>query len=48
MNLGQLAFMIRGRYLRDVLSFPKVKGKPYYRFEILNEIKQVLESKNAH
>ena len=48
MNLGQLAFLIRARYLRDVLSFPKVKGKPYYRFEILNEIKQVLESKNAH
>lgn len=45
MNLGQLAFLIRGRYLRDVISFPKVQGKPYYRFEILNEIRQVLEGK---
>ncbi len=45
MNLGQLAFLIRARYLRDVISFPKVQGKPYYRYEVLNEIRQVLEGK---
>ena len=45
MNLGQLALLLRARYLRDVLSFPKVQGKPYYRFEVLNEIRQVLEGK---
>jgi len=48
MNLGQLAFLLRGRYLCDVISFPKVQGKPYYRFEILNEIRTVLEGKKTH
>ena len=28
MNLGQLAFLIRGHYLKDVVSYPKVQESP--------------------
>lgn len=45
MNLGQLAFLIRGRYLREVVSFPKVQGKPYYRSEVLKKIRDILGEK---
>ena len=45
MNLGQLAFMIRGTYLKDVVSYPKVQGKPFFRGEILAKIEALMESK---
>jgi len=46
MNLGQLAFLLQGRYARPVLSFPKVQGKPFYRFEILEKIQEILGAKS--
>jgi len=34
LNLGQLAEVVRSRYLVDALSLPKVKGKPFLVGEI--------------
>jgi 2-oxoglutarate ferredoxin oxidoreductase subunit alpha len=45
MNLGQLAFLIKGTYLKDVVSYPKVQGKPFFRAEILGKIAALMESK---
>jgi 2-oxoglutarate ferredoxin oxidoreductase subunit alpha len=42
MNLGQLALLIQGRYLKRVASYTKVQGKPFYRHEILTKIHEVL------
>jgi 2-oxoglutarate ferredoxin oxidoreductase subunit alpha len=47
MNLGQLAFLVRGNYLKDVVSYPKVQGKPFFRAEILAKIEALLESKES-
>lgn len=44
MNLGQLNVLIRAKYLLDVISFPKVKGRPFQISEIVNKIKDILES----
>jgi len=43
MNLGQLALLIRGRYLKDVITFSKVQGRPFTRTEIYNKIREILE-----
>jgi 2-oxoglutarate ferredoxin oxidoreductase subunit alpha len=43
MNGGQLALLLRARYLKDVRSFTKVQGKPFFRNEILQKINQILE-----
>jgi 2-oxoglutarate ferredoxin oxidoreductase subunit alpha len=43
MNSGQLALLIRARSLKDVVTFSKIQGKPFYRREILRKILQVLE-----
>ena len=49
MNLGQLALLLRAHYLKDVISFTKVQGKPFSRQEIFERILQILESKtNVH
>ncbi len=42
MNTGQLAFLLRGRYLRDVVSFTKVQGKPFKVSEIKARADEVL------
>lgn len=42
MNLGQLAFILRGRYLVDAISYSKVQGKPFKQAEIENKIVEVL------
>ncbi|MEO8503411.1 MAG: 2-oxoacid:acceptor oxidoreductase subunit alpha [Acidobacteriota bacterium] len=42
MNLGQLALLLRAKYLKDIVSYSKVQGKPFYRHEILEKIEQVL------
>jgi 2-oxoglutarate ferredoxin oxidoreductase subunit alpha len=47
MNLGQLAMLLRARYLKDVQSLTKVQGQPFTRQEILDKIQEILESK-AH
>jgi len=47
MNLGQLSLLLRARYLKDVISYPKVQGKPFTRQEIFQKIQEILEL-NAH
>jgi 2-oxoglutarate ferredoxin oxidoreductase subunit alpha len=48
MNLGQLALLLRARYLKDVLSLNKIKGQPFTRQEILEKIQQIVEPKHVH
>jgi 2-oxoglutarate ferredoxin oxidoreductase subunit alpha len=43
MNMGQLALLVRARYLKDVVSFSKVQGRPFTRTEIYDKIKEILE-----
>ncbi|KAB2965115.1 MAG: 2-oxoacid:acceptor oxidoreductase subunit alpha [Thermoanaerobaculia bacterium] len=42
MNLGQLALLIQGRFLKPVISYTKVEGKPFYRHEIRTRIGELL------
>jgi 2-oxoglutarate ferredoxin oxidoreductase subunit alpha len=44
MNLGQLALLLRAAYLKDIISFTKVQGKPFFRHEIISKIEEILES----
>ncbi len=49
MNLGQLALLLRARFLKDVITFSKVQGRPFTRQEIFDKILQILESNaNVH
>ena len=49
MNLGQLALLLRARYLKDILSYTKVQGKPFTRQEIFQRIQEILElNANVH
>ncbi|MFQ5601116.1 MAG: 2-oxoacid:acceptor oxidoreductase subunit alpha [Candidatus Krumholzibacteriia bacterium] len=43
MNLGQLASVLRSRYLLDVITYSKVQGQPIKRREIIQRVKEVLE-----
>jgi 2-oxoglutarate ferredoxin oxidoreductase subunit alpha len=43
MNMGQLALLLRARYLKDILTFSKVQGRPFTRTEIYNKIREILE-----
>ena len=43
MNRGQLAMLIRAKFLVDVDSFTKVQGLPFYTDELTSRVKQVLE-----
>ena len=42
MNRGQLALLLRARYLVDVVSYPKIQGRPFFRSEILARIRTLL------
>ncbi len=42
LNLGQLAFLLRARYLRDVVSLPKVQGRPFKISEIRAKIDELV------
>ena len=44
MNTGQLAMVLRARYLVDIISLSKVQGRPFFRGEILAAIRQQLEA----
>jgi 2-oxoglutarate ferredoxin oxidoreductase subunit alpha len=44
MNLGQLALLLRARYLKDVVTLSKVQGRPFTRSEIVDRIVQILEA----
>ncbi|MEM1205989.1 MAG: 2-oxoacid:acceptor oxidoreductase subunit alpha [Acidobacteriota bacterium] len=43
MNMGQLAMVLRAKYLVDIEPFAKVQGKPFSRSEILAKIESILE-----
>jgi 2-oxoglutarate/2-oxoacid ferredoxin oxidoreductase subunit alpha len=42
MNCGQLALLLRARFLKDIVSYSKVEGKPFTRHEIQDRIMAVL------
>jgi 2-oxoglutarate ferredoxin oxidoreductase subunit alpha len=42
MNLGQLATMIRAKYLIDAVAFSKVKGRPFQIREIIEKVEEYL------
>jgi len=41
MNLGQLALLVRARYLVDAIRFNKVQGLPFKANELVDFIKDV-------
>jgi 2-oxoglutarate ferredoxin oxidoreductase subunit alpha len=43
LNLGQLAMLLRARYLVPAVSFKKVKGKPFKISELTERIEQLYE-----
>ena len=42
LNLGQLALLIRGKYLIDAISFTKIQGRPFTISEVEQKIKEML------
>jgi len=48
MNSGQLALLLRARFLKDIITYSKVQGKPFFRNEILNKIHEILETGHVH
>lgn len=44
LNMGQLASLIRSRYLKPAVSYPKVQGQPFKIQELEARIRQMLES----
>ncbi len=42
LNLGQLTFVIRGNFLREVVSYPKIQGLPFKVSEIVGKVAEVL------
>jgi 2-oxoglutarate ferredoxin oxidoreductase subunit alpha len=45
LNLGQLAFLLRGTYLVDVVSYNRVKGKPFRIQEIVDEAQRLVDER---
>ncbi len=48
MNMGQLSLLLRARYLKDIRSMNKVEGKPFFRSEILEEVRALLGADHVH
>ena len=44
LNTGQMAMILRARFLKDIETLSKVQGKPFNRGEIYNKIVDILES----
>ena len=42
LNLGQLAMMLRARYLAEVVSLGKVRGRPFWVRDIAEAIEEML------
>jgi 2-oxoglutarate ferredoxin oxidoreductase subunit alpha len=42
LNLGQLVWVLRSRYLVDAVSYPKVQGKPFMQSELEAKIRSLL------
>ena len=43
-NLGQLALLLRGRYLTDVISYNRVRGLPFRAAELAAVIQDVINN----
>jgi 2-oxoglutarate ferredoxin oxidoreductase subunit alpha len=43
MNLGQLLWVLRAKYLVDARGYNKVQGKPFMQREIEAKIEEVLQ-----
>ena len=43
LNLGQLAMIIRSKFLVDATSLSKVQGKPFTQSEIYNKIQELIK-----
>ncbi len=43
MNLGQLVWMLRAKYLVDAISYSKVQGKPFKQSEIEAKIEELIQ-----
>lgn len=43
LNMGQLAMLLRSRFLIPAISYPKVKGKPFKITELVSKIEEVYE-----
>jgi 2-oxoglutarate ferredoxin oxidoreductase subunit alpha len=43
LNMGQLAMLLRARYLVPAISYPKVKGKPFKISELTAKINEIYE-----
>ncbi len=44
LNLGQLALLLRAKFLIDAISFSKVKGKPFKISELTSKMEELLEN----
>jgi 2-oxoglutarate ferredoxin oxidoreductase subunit alpha len=44
MNLGQLAMLVRSRFLVDAISFTRVRGMPFKADELADAIRDVIET----
>jgi len=42
LNMGQLLWLLRAKYLVDAVGYPKVQGKPFLQAEIESKIEEVL------
>ena len=43
LNLGQLAMIIRSKFLVDAISLSKIQGKPFTQTEVYNKIKKIIK-----
>ena len=44
MNLGQMARVLRSEYAGvNVISYPKVQGQPFKKFELVAKVQSILE-----
>jgi 2-oxoglutarate ferredoxin oxidoreductase subunit alpha len=46
LNEGQLAMLLRARFLIDIQSFPKIAGQPFKVAEIRERIEHILKEKS--
>ena len=44
MNMGQLAMLLKARYLKPVISMPKVRGRPFKISELDSKIDEILSA----
>ena len=47
LNMGQLVWVLRARYLVDAVSYPKVQGKPFMQAELEAKIQSLLAQKRT-